>query len=325
MDQAQASTSGTSGRESEPPGRAGQSADERVERVLTEELGVVDSPETAERVVEQVERLAAGTTSGQRADQAAHRPVGPGAAVELAAAAHPGPTGAAAALTEAAAQVVAPTTEAQRAARAAEAVLPPRQTAPTPEAQRGRQLLREAMLRRMGPVQRLDTRVFLAVNQLPHPTIANVLADTLTTITTGGWIWLVALALMRIAGVRDGRKAFRLAAPCVIGATSAVEWPIKALFRRRRPFIDIVRALVIGRRPDGWSFPSGHTAAAFSGAWIATTVWPRRAPLFFTLAGMVGFSRIYVGAHYPGDVLAGASFGMIIAEAIRRPIRRFVR
>jgi undecaprenyl-diphosphatase len=220
---------------------------------------------------------------------------------------------------------MAPTTEAQRAARAAEAVLPPCQTAPTPEAQRGRQLLREAMLRRMGPLQRLDTKIFLAVNQLPHPTIANLLADTLTMITTGGWIWLLALALARIAGVRDGRTAFRLAAPCVIGATSAVEWPIKALFRRRRPFIDIVRALVIGRRPDGWSFPSGHTAAAFSGAWIATTVWPRRAPLFFTLASMVGFSRIYVGAHYPGDVLAGASLGMIIAEAIRRPIRRFVR
>ena len=55
-----------------------------------------------------------------------------------------------------------------------------------------------------------------------------------------------------------------------------------------------------------------------------TIVWPRRAPLFFGLAATVGFSRIYVGAHYPGDVLAGATLGMVIAEAIRRPIRRFV-
>src|SRR5215204_3312585 len=156
-------------------GRESQAADERVERVLTEELGVVDSPEAAERVVEQVERLAAGATQGQRADEAAHRPVEAGTAVELAAATQPGPSGAAAALTEAAAQAVAPTSEGTRAARAAEAVMPPQQTAPTPEAERGRQLLRDAMLRRMGRLQRLDTRIFLAVNQLPHPTAANVL------------------------------------------------------------------------------------------------------------------------------------------------------
>ena len=122
----------------------------------------------------------------------------------------------------------------------------------------------------------------------PTPTWANVLADGITVITTGGWIWLLGLAIARILGVTDSRRAFRLAAPSVIGATSAVEWPIKALFRRRRPFIDIVRALVIGRRPDGWSFPSGHTAAAFSGAWVLSTVWPRKAPIFFALASTVG-------------------------------------
>jgi undecaprenyl-diphosphatase len=300
--------------------RESQASDERVERVLTEELGGVDSPEAAERVVEQVERLAAGETLDQRTEQAARRPVEAGPAVELAAKTLPGPDGTAAALSEAAAQVVAPTPEAPRAAKAAETVLPPRQTAPTPEAARGRRLLRAAMLRRMGPFQRLDARIFLAVNQLPHPTAANMLADAITLITTGGWIWLLGLA-----GARDSRTAFRLAAPCVIGATSAVEWPIKSLVRRRRPFIDIIRALVIGRRPDGWSFPSGHTAAAFSGAWIVSTVWPRKAPLVFGLASLVGFSRIYAGAHYPGDVLAGATLGMVIAEAIRRPIRRFAR
>jgi membrane-associated phospholipid phosphatase len=177
----------------------------------------------------------------------------------------------------------------------------------------------------MGRLQRLDTRLFLAVNTLPHPVWANVLADGITLVTTGGWIWLLGLALARILGVSGSRRAFRLAVPSVIGATSAVEWPIKALFRRRRPFIDLVRALVIGRRPDGWSFPSGHTAAAFSGAWVLSTVWPRKAPIFFGLASLVGFSRIYAGAHYPGDVFSGATLGLLIAEAIRRPLSRFIR
>jgi undecaprenyl-diphosphatase len=307
------------------PNRSTAPEDERVEHVLAEELATVETPEAAERVVSRIERLAAGKTAGERADRAVRAPGNAADAVETVAQTGDGPECAAAVLTETAAQVVAPTPDAPAAAKGAGQALSPGPDGPTPEAQRGQRLLREAMLRHMTPIQALDTRLFLAVNTLPHPHVLNVLADSITLMTTGGWIWLIGLAFARLAGVPKSRRALRLAAPCVIGATSAVEWPIKALFRRRRPFIDIVRALVIGRRPDGWSFPSGHTAAAFSGAWILSTVWPRRAPIFFSLAACVGFSRIYVGAHYPGDVLAGGTLGMVIAEAIRRPVRRLIR
>ncbi|HET6319948.1 MAG TPA: phosphatase PAP2 family protein, partial [Chloroflexota bacterium] len=101
-----------------------------------------------------------------------------------------------------------------------------------------------------------------------------------------------------------------------------VEYPIKAYFRRRRPFVEIVRALVIGKKPGSWSFPSGHTAASFASAWVLSTVWPRRAPAFFSLAATVGLSRIYVGAHYPGDVTSGALAGLVLADLIRRAVRR---
>jgi membrane-associated phospholipid phosphatase len=298
--------------------------DERVKRVLTEELASVETPEAAERVVGQIERLASSATEAERGERAARAPGGAADQVESAAKTSTGPECTAAVLTETAAQVAAPKEQAAPAVQAAGTVLPPGDAAPTPDAERGRRLLRDAMLRRMGPSQRLDTQLFLVVNTLPHPVWANVLADGITLITTGGWIWLLGLALARLRGVPSSRCAFRLAAPSVVGATLAVEWPIKALFRRRRPFIDIVRALVIGRRPDGWSFPSGHTAAAFSGAWVLSTVWPRKAPSFFALAACVGFSRIYVGAHYPGDVFSGATLGMLIAEAIRRPISRLI-
>jgi undecaprenyl-diphosphatase len=176
----------------------------------------------------------------------------------------------------------------------------------------------------MAPLQALDTRAFLTINGLPHPPLADLMADTITIVTTGGWIWLLGIALTRRAGLHDRRGALRLAAPCIVGATWFVDVPVKALFRRRRPFIDIVRALVVGRRPDGWSFPSGHSAAAFSGAWILSTLWPSRTPLFFTLAASVGFSRVYVGAHYPGDVISGATLGAVVAEALRRPVARWL-
>ena len=79
---------------------------------------------------------------------------------------------------------------------------------------------------------------------------------------------------------------------------------------------------MVGKKPGSWSFPSGHTASSFAAAWTLSTIWPRRAPLFLGLATLVGFSRIYVGAHYPGDVTSGAFAGMTIAELVRQALKR---
>jgi undecaprenyl-diphosphatase len=92
----------------------------------------------------------------------------------------------------------------------------------------------------------------------------------------------------------------------VIVASWSAEYPVKAYFRRRRPFIDVVRALVVGKEPGSWSFPSGHTCAAFAAAWILGRYWPRTRPIF-GIAATVGYSRVYVGAHYPSDVPTGAA------------------
>lgn len=106
-------------------------------------------------------------------------------------------------------------------------------------------------------------------------------------------------------------------APCTIGATAIVEYPIKGIFRRRRPFVDVIRAVVVGKKPGSWSFPSGHTASSFAAATALASVWPRMSPLFLLVAGGVGMSRVYAGAHYPGDVLSGAFLGTTLAGVIR--------
>ena len=310
------------------PGHADERA--RVREVLSAELEQVRTREQAEEIVRRVEQLAAGETTGRAADAAASvaEVAPPAATVEQAAQAGPPATSAAASLTAAAAHGVAPTPGAPAVAEGASDALAVAGVAEpdrTEAARRGQQLIREAMLRNMGPVQALDARLFLTINGLPHAPWLNTAADAITISTTGGWIWVLGLLAARALGVRGSKGALRCVAPAVLGATFIVEHPIKKTFRRQRPFIDVVRALVIGRRPDGWSFPSGHTAAAFAGALMLSHVWPTRAPAFFLAASTVGFSRVYVGAHYPGDVMSGATLGLTLAETIRQVITRLGR
>jgi membrane-associated phospholipid phosphatase len=87
---------------------------------------------------------------------------------------------------------------------------------------------------------------------------------------------------------------------------------VKALVRRSRPFIRVTEARIVGYRASGRSFPSGHTSQAF---FMATLIAPHfhASPwvmfLLYAIALLVGITRMYVGAHYPRDVLAGAILG----------------
>jgi len=306
-----------------PPADEGQ----RVRRVLEAELARIDSPQAAEAVVRRVERLAAGETEADEGEAAAETPLPAAAAVERAAASAPPRDEAAAVLVTTAAQAVAPTPEAPEVLAGAQKALGTRPVRRplSPEAQRGRALLKEAVLRHMGPLQALDARLFLAVNCLPHPRALDTAANLVALLTTSGGAWMLGVVVAGLLGVPRSRRALGDLVPTVLTTTWVVEYPVKAAFRRRRPFIDIVRALVVGKRPGSWSFPSGHTASAFACAWVLSQHWPRQAPRFFALASTVGFSRVYVGAHYPGDVTSGALAGLVLSALFRRAFRRLGR
>ena len=69
------------------------------------------------------------------------------------------------------------------------------------------------------------------------------------------------------------------------------------------------RALVV--EPDQFSFPSGHAAAAMSVAFVYATAFPALAVPLVVFAGAVGISRVFLGVHYPGDVLIGQLIAVI--------------
>jgi len=88
----------------------------------------------------------------------------------------------------------------------------------------------------------------------------------------------------------------------------------KIIFRRSRPFVRLAQTRIVGYRARGRSFPSGHTSQAFYLAALLVVHFHLAlgaAVALYVLAGMVAVTRMYIGAHYPRDVLAGAILGSV--------------
>ncbi len=93
----------------------------------------------------------------------------------------------------------------------------------------------------------------------------------------------------------------------------------KGVFDRRRPHLDPLVHV-----PHSGSFPSGHAATSFACAATLARFAPRGvAVLLYVLAALIAFSRVYVGVHYPLDVIAGAVLGLGVATAVRLSLARF--
>jgi undecaprenyl-diphosphatase len=178
----------------------------------------------------------------------------------------------------------------------------------------------------LGDLGRLDRAVYHAVAATPTPTIDEPLRR-LSDAATRSKLWLGIAAVMALVGGRTGRRAAATGVAAIAVDSVVVNVVAKLAVRRMRP--DPVEAGVPEERrvdvPTSSSFPSGHAAAGFAFTEGVASVSPELAgPLRF-LAAVVGYSRVHVGVHYPGDVIVGSLIGTSVGELVGVGARRLAR
>ena len=173
----------------------------------------------------------------------------------------------------------------------------------------------------LAPLLRADTSVFLFINNHFH---FHILNDNMRAITYLGNGWVVYWATL-LSLYLWGRRPFRQSLGALVlsqAIPGAVVIALKRLVNRPRPIVALAsriaagtaHVVVLGRHLTAYSFPSGHTETAFALAVALTYFVPKKRAVFYTLAALVGFSRVYNGEHFPLDVICGALIGYVGAK-----------
>lgn len=136
----------------------------------------------------------------------------------------------------------------------------------------------------------------------------------ITSLGNKGWFWLAVFALMLIP--RRTRKIGIMALLALSIGFLITNLALKNLVARIRPYETVEGLKLLIARQSDFSFPSGHACASFAAASVYFRKLPQKWGISaVVLAALIAFSRLYVGVHYPTDVLAGAVIGIWAAWA----------
>jgi len=100
---------------------------------------------------------------------------------------------------------------------------------------------------------------------------------------------------------------------------------LKPIFKRARPSVVVADSKPLFGVRRSYSFPSVHATNFFAAAPVVGAVFPPLRVAAFVLAAAVSFSRVYVGDHWPSDVIAGAALGLFLGWLGRRALLRVER
>jgi undecaprenyl-diphosphatase len=162
-------------------------------------------------------------------------------------------------------------------------------------------------------VRDLDRALFRALFSLKWAPLT-VVMRAFTVAGTAGALWgFLAAGAFLLTGLEPLRLLIPWAA---VAASWIVAEGAKYLFDHARPFMWDTEIAPLTRTPSSSSFPSGHSATAAAGVLTLSVLYPPFAPALVLAGVLVVLSRVYLGVHFPFDVLAGVMIGTVTAGVV---------
>ena len=157
----------------------------------------------------------------------------------------------------------------------------------------------------------MEIHILDMIQNLRTP-IGDVVVPLITRLGDAGIIWIILTVLLLI--IPKTRKTGVIMMAALLADVLLCNVVIKNLVARTRPYevVDGLKLLI--EKQSDYSFPSGHTGSSFASAIVLWKELPRKyGVMALIVAVLIAYSRLYVGVHYPSDVLAGVVIGTVLA------------
>ena len=162
-------------------------------------------------------------------------------------------------------------------------------------------------------INSIDLTILFYIQSLHDPFLDKLMVF-ITALGDKGFLW-IAIALVLLINKKTRMIGF-LTLSALILSTVVGEGIIKHLIQRPRPQVSFPDIQMLIKESSVYSFPSGHTTSSFAAAYILSKYLKKLSWLFWGMASMIAFSRLYLFMHYPSDIVAGVIIGLACGKII---------
>lgn len=160
-------------------------------------------------------------------------------------------------------------------------------------------------------VKNMDISLFFLINHISNP-VLNYIMLVISWLGERAAVYFLFCILAVILDKKQGKKVALFFIIATIIQLIVIDVFFRSLLPRPRPFIELENVRTAGILWLTPSFPSGHAASAFAGALIFGAYYKKFKIPLYALAVLMAVSRVYTGAHYPSDAVAGALIGILV-------------